>query len=132
MPKQATVKPAARKTKQGNEPGDILTKHARSLDRHSKALDAHTKSLLAATAITHALNREGVRKVLAQIWGVENPNDVKDSEPLTDFITGGPAAILDFANTLNSRFDGLHLTPGNLSGVKTVASLITVIVNHLK
>jgi hypothetical protein len=122
---------AKKKGERGAGRADAPPKHTRSLENNAKALDAHSKSLMAATAITHALNREGVRKLLAQIWGVENPNDVKDVEPLTDYIAGGPAAILDFGNTLNLRIDGLHLTPGKLTGVTTVGSLIAAILRNL-
>lgn len=123
-----------------------LTGHRRSLEGHSRAiashgkalaenkdaLDAHTGVLRAAVRAKTAATREDIRKVLAQIWGVVNPNDVKDVEPLTDYITGGPAAILDFANTLNSRFPGLHLTPGQMRGVTKVGALIDLILHNLK
>ena len=134
MSKSAIQKSAVKKakTKKVVTRSDALEKDTRSLYLHSKALAAHSKSLLAAALVTHALNRDGVRKILAQMWGVEKPNDVKDTEPLTDYITGGPAAILDFCcNTLKSRFPGLQLTPAKLKGVTTVGGLITVILKNL-
>jgi hypothetical protein len=134
MSKPAIQKSAAKKAKakKAVTHSNALAKNTTALDLHSKALAVHTKSLLAAAAVTHSLNRDGVRKILAEMWGVEKPSDVKDAEPLTDYITGGPAAILDFCcNTLKSRFPSLQLTPAKLNGVNTVGSLITVILKNL-
>jgi len=110
---------------------DAADAHTKAMKAHESALDAHTESLFVSAAVTKAVSREGIRRVLAGIFGVVNPNDVKDSEPLTDYIAGGPAAIIDFGNTLNSRFAGLHLTPADMKGVTKVGRLIDLILKKL-
>jgi hypothetical protein len=111
---------------------DLTAKHQVALRANISALQAHTKAIRTSVALSMGLNRIGVRKILAKIWSVPSYIDVDEKEPLSDYITGGPQAIMDFADTLNANIPGLQLSPGNLKGVKNVSTLINVILKHLK
>jgi hypothetical protein len=119
------------RAKRSRNRDEVVAEHRIAIGENVSALQAHTKSLQTAAVITNKLNRIGVRKILAEIWGVPSYKDVDEKEPLSDYITGGPQAIMDFGDTLNEHFPGLHLSPGDLKNVKTVGTLINVILKHL-
>ncbi|HZO44399.1 MAG TPA: hypothetical protein VFB68_00810 [Xanthobacteraceae bacterium] len=127
---------------------DLLERHVRALDQHAEALRDHTKllrkiypsqdrhalalnTLVSTVTASRTITKSTIKGVLAERWGVHNPDDVHENEPISNYIVGGPSIVMSYWSTLNSlpRFsaDHLSMTRADMVGVNNVERMIRAV-----
>ena len=85
-------------------------------------------SLAAAATNLGPMTRQQIRDELAKMFGVPS---VKDADPITDYIGGGPGAVAAFWDPLDHwpafLAHRLWLGPNDLRFVTTIGELVSVI-----